>query len=1240
MARDEAMNKRGRGMKRRTKIELGIIVLGFIAAGLIASHNMGVAPWHLVEANRARQRAIEAKQARAKQSAEARERSYRESPRGLIDACIEMAHGNTKLMANAKSLSWLQLLSRSELAYRAARFDEAGQYAGLALEQTRPIPATGRNPRSGMSENTGYGLSVAALAKVYGAQGRYPEAKVLYGEALAYARVDNGADDTAKRSWPAFLPLESVERAHVLLDKQEFNMRTHEPPNVRELADAVARITYRFGERSIECANAQRQLAQGQLIPPWSDRNRQPMHVMWQPLIRALKVQQKQGGDKSADAGLTLRILAALYLQQGNHERAGALFTQARTVLLESFAPDHPIIAHTWHQQGLCFLAEGDHESALDALTKATKAYERIMGPAHHQVAVVKGDLARTLRKAGRYGLAQQHLRDAMNMLVDAAGVYSRLDRELATELYMVYMDICLEVQDYDEVIAMNEQMPFVSIAKYRSGDANATNRIEEMLATAYVARGRHADAIVLLERLTNMLRIRLSREAPSHHQTSHSNEDKPSASGRISTNWSPAPAVGQRVHTAHVEKWGDPRSGSEAGDDRVWRPVQRVTMVQRLDYLTKPQQVRQLELLAECYRRVGRHADAQALTPAIARWRQTSMGTDQNDPVTIGLFNAGLAMAAGRWSDMLDSLVEVLPARAEHRRVLMATGTTEQDGESTWLDATIWHAIIGTALRAKPDSPKAPRVAMNALLAFKASNVDALIQAQKIARTGGDAQILALADEVAATRRELSAVLSQEPDPGVPTVHPRRIQELRGHLAALEHQLAQRTADTALHQAGERVTWQQIAARLPADTALITYLRLHDFTGDTDWAARPFYVAMTLRRNQAPRLYALHAYSDWDYLARRLARQLRQAPALINELGEQEAESQLRETAEQLTGFMLVPLWEDIKDARRWLVSLDGQLQSVPLAVLPIPLEDRYIIDDYDIAYINSGRDVMQFAASQAPDGKAVVIANPDFDLAIAPQAGGHLLNAEEEPAVLEHNRLNPLPGTEVEGEAIAQLMRDAGIEVDLFTQQHATKRRLLSLDAPRYLHIATHGYFIPNENLARRLDPFVRVESYRDSAGRLHDQIVEKVDPLLFGGLALSSANVDRTHGVATALDMLGMNLWGTQLVVLSACQTGLGEATTGSGVRGLQLSFLQSGTRSLVMSLWNVPDAETAELMQSFYRYLLAGEPRSQALQAAMIDVRTNRRQNNQGMAHPLYWGAFVLMGDPGYFPANPN
>ncbi|MCI0353344.1 MAG: CHAT domain-containing protein [Acidobacteriales bacterium] len=335
-------------------------------------------------------------------------------------------------------------------------------------------------------------------------------------------------------------------------------------------------------------------------------------------------------------------------------------------------------------------------------------------------------------------------------------------------------------------------------------------------------------------------------------------------------------------------------------------------------------------------------------------------------------------------------------------------------------------------------------------------------------------------------------------------------------------------------------------------------------------------------------------------------------------------------------------PLLRATGNRKRLLLAPDGDLTRLPFEVLPTH-DGRHLIDDYQISYLSTGRDVLRFgAASSGQPTESLVAADPDFDLS-GGQAQAQL--ASETVATASRGRVSRdldrgtlhfdrLPGTRVEGERIAEMLN---VQPRLADQ--AVEAHLKACRSPRILHLATHGFFLadqqrdPNKELR---DLGAMGWQAGSNFGRMSGPGME--NPLLRSGLALAGANTFLKHGtlaaeaedgILTAEDVSGMDLLATELAVLSACETGLGEVRTGEGVFGLRRAFVLAGAKTLVMSLWKVPDEQTRELMEDFYRRILAGEPRAEALREARLAMKRKYPE-------PYYWGAFICQGDPSPLP----
>jgi CHAT domain-containing protein len=173
-----------------------------------------------------------------------------------------------------------------------------------------------------------------------------------------------------------------------------------------------------------------------------------------------------------------------------------------------------------------------------------------------------------------------------------------------------------------------------------------------------------------------------------------------------------------------------------------------------------------------------------------------------------------------------------------------------------------------------------------------------------------------------------------------------------------------------------------------------------------------------------------------------------------------------------------------------------------------------------------------------------------------------------------------------------------------------------------PRILHIATHAFFLPD--IPR---PSVKATEVWGEDNRPVSPYFE--NPLLRSGIVFSGANRrsgEVEDGILTGLEIASLDLRGTELLVLSACDTGLGEVRNADGVYGLRRAFALAGVRSQVMSLWKVNDAATRPLMTEYYRKLLAGAGRSEALRQVQLSML-----RNPALRSPYFWASFVLEGD---------
>ncbi|MFH1122924.1 MAG: CHAT domain-containing protein, partial [Pseudomonadota bacterium] len=317
---------------------------------------------------------------------------------------------------------------------------------------------------------------------------------------------------------------------------------------------------------------------------------------------------------------------------------------------------------------------------------------------------------------------------------------------------------------------------------------------------------------------------------------------------------------------------------------------------------------------------------------------------------------------------------------------------------------------------------------------------------------------------------------------------------------------------------------------------------------------------------------------------------------------------------------------------SRQIFLSPDGSLNLIPFEVLRDD-KGRYLIETHTFHYASAGRDIAGYGMIKEKGQKTLLMGDPDFDL-MAKQTTGEKERPLTRSRQMQGLSFSRLPGTNEEVKAIAAIFGRS--VADTYTGEWARELVLMQMKSPRVLHLATHGFFLSDQDWSSLMDDKSRGITIIAREAPSGKKPVRIENPFLRAGLALAGANRSLaqegvSEGILTAEKILGLNLRGTDLVVLSACETGMGDVKNGEGVYGLRRAFTQAGAKSLVMSLWEVPDKETKELMVSFYKNLQSGKMnRAEALRHAALKQRETVK-TRYGHDNPYYWGAFVFLGE---------
>jgi CHAT domain-containing protein len=411
-----------------------------------------------------------------------------------------------------------------------------------------------------------------------------------------------------------------------------------------------------------------------------------------------------------------------------------------------------------------------------------------------------------------------------------------------------------------------------------------------------------------------------------------------------------------------------------------------------------------------------------------------------------------------------------------------------------------------------------------------------------------------------------------------------KRLADLAEKRERAEAEVSRRSAEFVSQS--QPVTLEAVEAAIPRNAALVEF---------ATW--RPFDPKLSNNEAYGERryiVYVLRSAGDvhWRDLGR--AGEIDSAVRKFRQALSDPGRDGVRDAARALDRLVMEPVRPLAGDAARLLVSPAGSLNLVPLEAL-VDERGRYLVERYAISYLSSGRDLLRMQVARASHSPPVIVAAPLFGDPEAPPATQRSTGFAPD---LEKLYFAPLAGAAQEAAVIHGLFPEAR----MLSGPGATGSALKRVDAPSILHIATHGFFL---------------------------QAIPAANPLLRSGLALAGANRrsgSEDHGIFTALEASGLNLWGTKLVTLSACDTGLGEVKNGEGVLGLRRAFVLAGAETVVMSLWPVSDYVARETMTTFYTGLKHGLGRGEALRQAQLAMLKRK-----GREHPFYWASFIQSGE---------
>jgi CHAT domain-containing protein/tetratricopeptide (TPR) repeat protein len=991
---------------------------------------------------------------------------------------------------------------------------------------------------------------------------------------------------------------------------------------------------------------------------------------------RTQAIMEKTLGKSDANVAAVNNNLAEVYRLEGRYREAEPLFLEALEVLEKD--PKRGLdFAASLNNLGLVYEAQGRLGEAEPKDDLALELRTRLLGPGHALVADSLNNLGQLRRDQGKYAEAAVLYRRALRIYNRGASEDTPESAATYANLGAVYSDqgrYAEAEQQYRRALALDEKASganhpdvatdlnnlaalFHSQDKYGEaeqlypralkideeafpGPNPAVARDVSNLAMTYQEQGRYRDAEQAYRKALDIDKQALGEHHPDMARILNNAGalcEQLGEPGPCEPFYQRSLAIDEEVFgkshlavAANLNNLGQfyVQTGKLAEAEPLLRRALEIvkTATDREGVL----QGRSLSNLGSLYQKRGKYAEAesayqQALAVSEAVLGKNSYGVAriEHNLATTYYEEGKTAQAGAAW----DHSLSVLQDEFEKQFAYMS-----EDDRLSFI-ATVnseFPLYLSFCFGNRERQPEFVAKMYDLELWRKGLVVNGITAVRSKIASSGDKEALAMFSQLAALRGQL-AKLRNPPDANL-NAWKEKVRLLQERTNTLEAALVQRSQSPAKEKIVARATWQDVKKALQPGEAAVEFIHFPFHDGHR-WTGKSYYAALvvTAQENRNPTLVFLGegneleqgAFADYQALVR--------------------TKQPDPEAGLSFYRSFWKPLETALEGIHRVYVSPDAILNQVSWA--PVPTAAGHLLtENVDIDVMLSTKDLLTRRPSM-PAQTAVLIGNPDFNLSEADQrsavAALRTQAAQRQAAVTceaaapgpgprggtrssrsATGALDPLPDTEIELNAIRCVLQEKGWQIDTYMGESALKEVLQQVNHPRVLHVATHGFFEADLEASRRggddehplNDPMLRSGLYLAGANRAH---------------ASGAAAPDPEDAVLTAYEATGLDLQGTELVVMSACDTGLGVVSNGEGVFGLRRALQEAGADAVLMSMWPVPDTQTRRVMALFYENWLSGKEKHDALHLAQQSLR-QELQKEWGEAPPYYWAAFVLVG----------
>ena len=1068
--------------------------------------------------------------------------------------------------------------------------EKAIPFLERSLQIISALPDDNDNLLTESNLNFGLGMSYRSLLKT-------DQASKAFKEAIAQREKLSGPEHP---SLVGFL----TELANIHLRLQN---RPAEAVPLLERALAISEKT--FGKESIETANALASLGNckdeaGDFVAALTF------------LKRSLEIRERTPTSKPQDIAAAFQNLGICYSKYGDYTNGLHLIEKCIAIM-----DNNPVIgdlqfdfelASALSNLGVTLSESGDPQKAITALRRSLAVTERAFGGSSINLVKVLNALAVTYHHLGDF-------KSALPLLEKAIRILENAPPHTAGELADTLNNIAELIRD--------------------AGDHAEANRFftrsikiaERHLGPTYISIGYSLNGLALI--------------AEERGKTALALEHFKRSAAVMEKNLGPRhAAVGGLLNNIAIfeERTGDVNSAIKT--------LRRALDIQEQAFPNgHPDTAISLSNLGYLQQRTGKFTDARNLFKRSLEMTEAVLG-HENLQSSVQLENLALAeLATGETKNGFSNLVE---AARRMRQYASSQLTPQESIGNSRIKTELWKSrdwIHSICPLVRDDLAWTARTSCAEHLIMGKALLEEVEATAASVSADNRVQIQDLKGRSVTIRRRLDSL--SRPKSNSDWINERSAwrnserDKLEQELSSLEKQMALSSARIAQNIRDRNLTLSDISNVLPRDAVLVDFVYFQRKELMTKGPIQPkefrYAAYLTLPRPKGQTNVVL--YADLGDAAP-IDEAITQLHQLLSD--KRIAPSRLGPVLARLSGLVYAPLKTYLTNIPHVIICPDGELGRLPFEMLPVGTAGSYLLEDKRISYVSSGREIVRLATPKpsVPTSAPLVMGFPDFDLRLAaktePVAGPITRPDFSAPVVpvrapvtlsreTPKQRFLPLPETEREARTAAKLLSEKCL---LRLGADAREVELKRIESPRIIHLATHGFYLPDQEVraTNRVNDLLTSSFASHFSKRDSDDDWE--NPMVRCGLALAGANHFESvtnavieDGILTGLEASLLNLQGTDLVILSACQTSSGDVRIGEGVMSLRRAFTIAGAQSVLASHWRVSDAATSQLVTEFLKEWRTGKQRSAAMREAQLSLL-----RSQEFSNPYFWAAFTLTG----------